>query len=231
VTDLSGRSICVVGATGGLGAPVSRRLADAGARLTLVGRDRGRLDGLVRGAAVVVTDLRDPGSADAAVAGAVAANGGVDGVVFAAGVVAFGSVADLTDETLTELFLVNTLAPVRLLRAALPWLTQSAEAGRSPFVVHVSAVVAEQPVAGMAAYSASKAALTAFDHAAARELRRSGVRLLEVRPPHSETGLAQRPIAGVAPALPRGLDPDRVAVRVVSAIVDGQRDLPSTAFG
>jgi NAD(P)-dependent dehydrogenase (short-subunit alcohol dehydrogenase family) len=231
VTDLSGRSICVVGATGGLGAPVSRRLADAGARLTLVGRDRARLDGLVPGAAVVVTDLRDPGSADAAVAGAVAANGGVDGVVFAAGVVAFGSVADLTDETLTELFLVNTLAPVRLLRAALPWLTQSAEAGRSPFVVHVSAVVAEQPVAGMAAYSASKAALTAFDHAAARELRRSGVRLLDVRPPHSETGLAQRPIAGVAPALPRGLDPERVADRVVSAIVDGQRDLPSTAFG
>jgi short-subunit dehydrogenase len=231
VADLSGRSICVVGASGGLGAPVSRRLAEAGARLTLVGRDRTRFDGLAHGAAVVVADLRDPGSAEAVVAGAVAAHGGVDGVVLAAGVVAFGAVADLTDEVLTELFAVNTLAPIRLLRAALRWLTQSADSGRSPFVVNVSAVVAEQPVAGMAAYSASKAALTAFDHAAARELRRSGVRLLDVRPPHTETGLAQRPVSGVAPALPRGLAPERVAERVVSAIVGDERDLPSTAFG
>jgi len=95
----------------------------------------------------------------------------------------------------------------------------------------VSAVVAEQPMAGMAGYAASKAAISAFDAAAARELRRVGVRLVDVRPPHTETGLADRPLHGTAPRLPQGLDPEHVAARVVAAVVDGEREVPSSAFG
>jgi len=84
---------------------------------------------------------------------------------------------------------------------------------------------------GMAAYSASKAALAAFDQAAARELRRAGIRLIDARPPHTETGLAQRPVYGTAPRLPTGLDPDAVAARILAAIRDDETDLPSSAFG
>ena len=69
---------------------------------------------------------------------------------------AFGPVADVPDDALLDLFLINTLAPIRLLQAALPHLVASREAGNSPFVVNLSAVVAEQPTAGMAAYSASR---------------------------------------------------------------------------
>ena len=87
-------------------------------------------------------------------------------------------------------------------------------------IVTLSAVVAEMPTAGMAAYSTVKSAVTAFDAAAARELRRSGIRLIDVRPPHTETGLAERPIAGTAPSLPAGRDPDDVAARIVAAIRD-----------
>jgi short-subunit dehydrogenase len=70
----------------------------------------------------------------------------------------------------------------------------------------------------MAAYSASKAALTAFDQAMGREARRSGVRVLDLRPPHMETGLAGRPIAGTAPKLATGKDPGEMADRVVEAL-------------
>jgi cyclic-di-GMP-binding biofilm dispersal mediator protein len=145
--------------------------------------------------------------------------------------VAFGPAADLPDEVLLDLVLVNTVAPIRLLRAALPHLAASAADGRSPFVVNISAVVAEHPTAGMAAYSASKAALTAHDVAVGRELRRAGIRVVDARPPHTQTGLAQRPLAGTAPRLPAGLAPDAVAARVVAAIEDDERDLPSAAFG
>ena len=231
MTSLRDLSILVAGASGGLGAPISRRLADAGARLTLVGRDRGRLDALGLDGAVVAGDLRRAETAAEAVAAAVAAHGGLDGVVVASGAVAFGPVAELADDVLVDLVAINTLAPIRLLRAALPALTASAAAGRQPFVVHLSAVVAESPAAGMAAYSASKGALTAFDAAAARELRRAGIRLVDARPPHTETGLAGRPLAGTAPRLAQGLEPDVVAARVVAAVVDDERDLPSAAFG
>ncbi len=230
MAELADRSVLVAGASGGLGAPIARLLAERGARLTLAARDASRLQALGLEATTVAVDLRRAGAADRAVAAAVQAYGGLDGVVTATGVVAFGPALQMPDEVLVELFTINTLAPVRLLRAAAPALQQSAHAGLSPFACTISAVVAEQPVAGMAAYSASKAAVTAFDAAVARELRRSGIRVLDARPPHTETGLASRPVAGQAPALPRGLEPQAVAQRIVTALLDGERDLPAASF-
>ena len=230
MTPVRDLSILVAGATGGLGAPICRLLAAAGARLTLIGRDRGRLEALGLEAALVTGDLRRAETAAQAVAAALDANGELDGLVVASGAVAFGPVSELADEVLVDLFALNTFAPIRLLRAALPALTASAAAGRRPFAVHLSAVVAEYPAAGMAAYSASKGALTAFDAAAARELRRAGIRLVDARPPHTETGLAARPLAGTAPRLPQGLDPDAVAARVMAAVIGDERDLPSSTF-
>ena len=231
MTSVRGLSVLVAGASGGLGAPISRRLAAAGARLTLLGRDRARLEALGLDAALVTGDLRRADFPDRAVAAAVDAHGVLDGLIVASGVVAFGPLGDLPEEALVDLFVVNALAPIRLLRAALPHLAASARVGHEPFVIHLSAIVAEQPVAGMAAYSASKGALTAYDAAAGRELRRVGIRLVDVRPPHSETGLVDRPLAGTAPRLPPGLDPDAVAARVLAAVLDDERDLPSMAFG
>jgi cyclic-di-GMP-binding biofilm dispersal mediator protein len=230
MTSLQDSSILVVGATGGLGAPISRQLAAEGAQLTLLGRDMGQLEALGLKATMVTGDLRDAATAASAVAVALSAHGRLDGLVIASGVVAFGPVGDVPDDVLVDLFLINTLAPIRLLHVALPHLVASGADGHSPFVVNLSAVVAEQPTAGMAAYSASKAALTAYDTAAARELRRGGIRLIDARPPHTETGLADRPIAGTAPRLPHGLAPEDVAARVVSAILHDESDLPSGAF-
>ncbi|MEB0304720.1 hypothetical protein QN345_05215, partial [Cryobacterium sp. 10I1] len=51
-----------------------------------------------------------------------------------------------------------------------------------------------------------------------------------VRPGHTETGLADHPISGVAPNFPAGLQPEAVAARIVGAIAAGERDLPSSAF-
>lgn len=230
MSTLADRSVIVVGATGGLGLPLARGLAADGCRLTLVGRDADRLRATGVPGSVVVADVRQAASAAHIVDAAVSEQGGIDGIVFAAGAVAFGAVDELPDEVMIDLFTLNVLAPVRLLRAALPALRASAASGHEPFVAHISAVVAEQPQAGMAAYSAAKAALAAYDAAAMRELRREGIRLVDIRPPHTETGLAQRPLSGAAPRLPQGLDPQQVADRIIVALREGEKDVPSTAF-
>ena len=128
------------------------------------------------------------------------------------------------DKTLTDLFAINSIAPIVMLRESAPHITTDG------FFLNISAVVAQQPMAGMAAYSASKAAVWGAMIAATRELRRQQIDVIDARPPHTETGLATRPVAGVAPKLPTGLEPDAVAARLVTAIKDGERDLPVEAF-
>ncbi len=225
-TQLDGQVVLVAGASGALGSRVARGLANAGATVVLQGRDRSRLDAVGLGPEHTRTtgDLRDPATPGDAVQAALDGHGRLDATVYAAGVVAFGRFDDLDDDVLDELLLLNTMAPIRLARAAVPHLPEGGA------LVNVSAVVAEHPTAGMAAYSASKAALTAFDAAATTELRRRRIRVLDVRPPHTETGLADRPVAGTAPRLPEGKDPDAVAARVVRAIAEDERDLPSSEF-
>lgn len=229
--DLSGRSILVTGAAGGLGSHIARQLADAGAALTLVGRDESKLTGLgIDGAATASVDLTTPDGPAQAVKVALDAHGSLAGVVHAAGVVAFGPLVEADDDVVDELFLINVLAPLRLLRAAHTPLSEAAKEHGDAFLVTISGVVAETPTAGMAAYSASKAASWAMSAAVTGELRRSKIRAIDARPPHTETGLANRPIAGEAPKLPDGLSPERVATRIVKAITSGERDLPTSAF-
>ena len=83
---------------------------------------------------------------------------------------------------------------------------------------------------GMAAYSASKAAAAAAMTAIAKEWRRKKITVTDVRPPHTETGLATRPLAGTAPDMAEGLAPATVAERVVAAIEAGEREVAGNDF-
>ena len=223
--ELSGARIAVVGASGALGSLIVAELAGRGARLLVVGRDVQRLAALGEGVPVVA-ELGDVRAGDAVAAAAREHLDGLDGLVNAAGVVAFGALVDTPDEVVEELFLTNVIGPLLLLRRVLPLLEES-----RGFVLQISAVVAERPMPRMAAYSASKAALSASATALRTELRRSRVDVYDVRPPHTETGLASRPLAGAAPALPTGKDPADVARRIVDALVAGEQDLAADAFG
>ena len=122
MTDLAGASILVLGATGGLGREFARQLASEGALLTLTGRSMLALDDLdIARAALIPADLDDADAARTLVAAALTAHGRLDGIINAAGVVAFGALTDTTDETLETLWRINVMAPLRVLRVhALP---------------------------------------------------------------------------------------------------------------
>lgn len=187
-SPLAGARVAVLGASGVLGGRISRSLASRGARLLLAGRDPDRLGSVgVQDASVVEADIRDPACGTEIAEAAKAAFGGL---VNAAGVVAFGTLAEHDDDTIEELFLTASLS----------------------------------------VYAATKAALAAADVALARELRRVKVRVIDAKPPHTETGLAGRAIFGVSPPLPEGLAPETVAERIVHAIESGEKSVPSIAF-
>jgi len=230
MSEISGASILLVGASGGLGSVFARHLSDRGAQLTLVGRREDALHALGVPGDVVALDITNDQARAGLVDGIVARSGRLDGVVFAAGAVAFGPASELSAATLDALWQVNTRSAIMLLQECAGAFAASSEAGGSPFFVTLSGVVAEAPTAGLAAYSAVKSALHANMAAASREMRRAGVRLLDARPGHTETKLSQHPIAGVAPAFPPGMTPEHVVARIIAAIDNDERDLPAAAF-
>lgn len=218
-TEISGVVALVAGGTGGIGRHIADELRRRGATVFTVSRST------TGDSAHISADLRSPDGAERAVDGVHRRAGRLDIVVNAVGVIAFGDVASTSPDTVEELFLSNVFAHVFLCSAALPRMS------RGGVIAGISGVIAERNLPGMAAYGASKAAVRSFSEGFGREARRAGVRVLDARPPHTETGLVTRAIAGDPPKFPAGLDPQNVARRIVDAIADGTDDLPSDSFG
>lgn len=222
--ELSDARILVVGATGVLGRGLAERFGDHGARLAVTGREAGRVEEVARelgaehGAVLDVVDLDE---CRRVVDRAAETLGGLDALVVATGVAAFGPATAEDDAVVEELFAVNALGPMALVRAALPHL------GTGGAIAVITAVLADRPTAGMAAYSASKAAISAYLSAVRREARRQRVSVLDARPPHMETGLADRAVAGDPPRMPEGHDVDEVLDSIVQGLVTGADALVS----
>jgi cyclic-di-GMP-binding biofilm dispersal mediator protein len=227
MSDVTGKTFVVVGARGGLGREIATQLTQRGASVIGTARSESSFGEMVGYTSrQLPLDLTDPLSVADFIDDLTSGPVGIDGLVLAAGIVAFGPAAETSSATLSELMTVNATAQLAIVTGLASTLARSGDA----VVVSLSGKVAEIPTAGIAAYSASKAALHAFSVAAGRELRRSNIRWVDARPGHTETGLATRAVAGTAPDFGAGLTPAAVATRIVDAIVNDEKDLPSAAF-
>jgi cyclic-di-GMP-binding biofilm dispersal mediator protein len=227
MSDVTGKTFVVVGARGGLGREIATQLTQRGASVIGTARFESSFGEMVGYTSrQLPLDLNDPRSVADFIDDLTSGPVGIDGLVLAAGIVAFGPAAETSSATLSELMTVNATAQLAIVTGLASTLARSGDA----VVVSLSGKVAEIPTAGIAAYSASKAALHAFSVAAGRELRRSNIRWVDARPGHTETGLATRAVAGTAPDFGAGLTPVAVATRIVDAIVNDEKDLPSAAF-
>lgn len=224
--DLNEKVVVVAGASGALGGRIAKLLDERGARLVLAGRDEARLEELaseVTTAETVRFDIRSPRSAALPVETAVDVYGRVDGLVNATGVVAFGPIGSHPEEVIDDVISTNLLGPLHMMAAA----ERHMEGG---FIANITGVVAEDPFPGMSAYVAAKTGLSAATRALARELRRQGTLVVDARPPHTETGLADRSVFGDPPLFPEGLQPDQVARIIVEEIELESREIPSGRF-
>jgi short-subunit dehydrogenase len=216
--DLSGARTLVVGATGVLGGAIADALRKQGAVLALAGRSTPSGD-----EPTFTVDALDLERCAAVVDEAADALGGLDLLVVALGVAGFGDEAE-TDVVTEHLFTVNTMAPMAFARAALRRFPSKQDGGGTLAVI--SAILADVPTPGMATYSASKAGLSAWLTATRGSVRKQGVRVFDVRPPHIETGLADRAVAGTLPSgIAAGSDVDTLVGHVLTGLRDDRRSL------
>jgi len=195
--EISDASALVTGAGRGIGRAIALALAREGARLTVVARSASELDTLVdeietvggRGIAFA-GDLRSASACEGAVNAAVEDFGGLQILVNNAGVGSSSNVADTTDEEWDTVIGTNLTAVFRLTRAALPHLVH-----RGGHVLMISSLAGSNPIAGMAAYCASKAALDHFAACLMLEVRQKGVKVTTIAPGSVDTafGAGTRP--------------------------------------
>jgi uncharacterized protein len=179
----------VTGASSGIGLAYARVLAGRGYDLILVGRRRDRLDGLaeeLRGvgarAEAVVADL---GVSDGiAAVETLCRERPIDLLVNNAGVAHYMKFAELPPERLDELLQVNTVAVVKLTRAAVGGMVSR---GRGA-IINVASLLAFSGAARLpnlparATYAATKAFMVVFSQLLAAELEGTGVNLQVVCP-------------------------------------------------
>jgi NAD(P)-dependent dehydrogenase (short-subunit alcohol dehydrogenase family) len=212
---LEGARVLVAGAGGVLGRQMALALQEAGARVVVGSRQEARLRDLAErcGCEPVTFDAVDEGSCRRAVDAAADQLDGLDAIVVTVGAAGFGRALETDGAVSEELFAVNLLGPMALVRAAAPHLSDGGT------IAVFSAVLADLPTAGMADYSAAKSALATWLQVLRREERRR-FRVLDVRPPHLDTGLETRAIAGSPPRLPPPTSSDDVVRVVLQALVD-----------
>jgi NAD(P)-dependent dehydrogenase (short-subunit alcohol dehydrogenase family) len=217
--ELRGASTLVTGAGRGIGRAIALAFAGEGAKVAVVSRTASELDALVAeiqaagGTGVAVAgDLRDPAFPARAVEKAVAAHGRLQVLVNNAGVGHFANLADTSDETWDQIIGTNLTAVFRLTRAALPHL--SAGGGH---VYMISSLAGQNPIAGLAAYCASKAALDHLSACLMLEARGQGVKVTVVAPGSVDTSFAGMPRGSDTKWMLQGEDIAAAIVNLVRA--------------
>jgi meso-butanediol dehydrogenase / (S,S)-butanediol dehydrogenase / diacetyl reductase len=176
---VSRRAALVTGGGTGIGAAVARRLAADGYAVAVSGR---RLEPLEKVAAetggiAVQADSGDPGGAERSVAEVVEQFGGLDALVYCAGVSRSGTVAGQTPDGWEAVMRTNLTGAFLTSRAAMPHLEE-----RRGAVVAVSSLAGLRAGPASAAYSVSKAALNMLIQTIAVDFGPQGVRANAVCP-------------------------------------------------
>jgi NAD(P)-dependent dehydrogenase (short-subunit alcohol dehydrogenase family) len=178
---MGGRTVLVTGASSGIGRETAILLSQLEARVVLAGRNRDRLQGALEalegsGHSAESFDLSEGDSIPAWIKGIVARTGPLDGLVHSAGVIELAPVRTLDCGQIGRIMNINLDAALMLARGFRQKGCHSAQAS----MVTISSVAALRAQPGLAAYSASKAALLGMTRSLALELARDGIRVNSV---------------------------------------------------
>jgi rhamnose utilization protein RhaD (predicted bifunctional aldolase and dehydrogenase)/NAD(P)-dependent dehydrogenase (short-subunit alcohol dehydrogenase family) len=166
--ELAGHIVLVTGAASGIGREIAIDLSRRGANLVLVDVDEEGLRDVptMTEKITYAGDLTEQAVVDEIVHGAVASLGGLDAVVFNAGIGSTGQLDHVPDEQWSRSLDVNLSAPFALTRRVVPLLKEQGIGGS---LVYVASKNAFAPGAGFGPYSVAKAGLVQLMRIAALE--------------------------------------------------------------
>lgn len=187
---LQGQAALVTGGGSGIGADVARHLAKAGAKVSVLDVNMAGAEAVAKeiGGLAVECDVASAASAEAAVAKARSAHGPARVLVNVAGILIPGRIVGkdgpLPLEKFARVIEVNLIGTFNMMRLAAADMNglDPLEDGERGVIISTSSVAAYEGQIGQAAYAASKAGIAGLTLPAARDLARSGIRVLAIAP-------------------------------------------------
>ena len=175
---LNGKKVLIVGATGGIGSQTARLLAGSGAELYLSGRKADELTALanslnVPAERIFITDLTDEASVNAMAEQINVQSGAPDILINASGIGIIKPVEQLSLSEFTATINANLIGSFILVKAFLPGM----KAAKKGLIINIPGVLGKVPMAGAAAYSASKYGLVGMMQSIREELKRTDIRI------------------------------------------------------
>lgn len=182
--EISGKRVLLTGGSAGIGRALARQLRDAGAQVTITGRDEGRLSEMRKaGFDAIAADLSNAAGVDALIAEW--GERDLDILINNAGM---GAETNYAEETVDAdaadaCFYANLSAPARLTAGLLDRLRARPEAA----IVFVTSGLALAPSKDAAVYCATKAGLRSFTLSLRAQFKGEGVHVIEALPPMVDT--------------------------------------------
>ena len=173
---MKNKVIVVVGATGGIGSALTRKVANAEARLVLVARDKDKLATLAEElsgeVAIIPTDITKPEQVDALFKQVIVEFGQIDALVNAAGAGVMKPYSNLESADLDAMLDVNLKGSFYTCQAAAELMQER----KSGHICNVVGILGKHSMPMASAYCASKYAVVGFSKCMAEELKRFGVK-------------------------------------------------------
>ncbi len=175
---IKGKTILLTGATGGIGKETAKILASSGATLFLTARDEMKLKELAAELLLpadryYAADLTDSEQVKKLGEQFFSVFGHIDVLVNASGIGIIKSMDTLDEMDFMKTIHINLYAPFLLMKTFLP----SMKSNKKGLIINIPGVLGKVPMAGAAAYSASKYGLVGMMQSVREELKRTDIRI------------------------------------------------------
>lgn len=178
---LLNKNVLIVGGTGGIGAETARLIHLSGAKVFISSRDKSKLDALCDSIGIsddhrFVVDLKNADAISKMVEDIQKLACPIDILINAAGIGIIKPFESLSQMDLRDSLEVNLIGAFNLIQAVLPAMKEQ----KKGLIINIPGVLGKTPMAGAAAYAASKYGLNGMLKSLREELKRTEIRITNV---------------------------------------------------